>query len=409
VRMPAPAEIARAAARLAFAAAIAATVARALRPPNGYATAHWLLNYDLGFVRRGLPGAVLSLLTGGNVTPAAITVAAFVLLGALALLTLVVCDRALSRSGGDPALPLVLTAFLTSPFWVMNAHLAGYYDTLAYAAQIAALLLLRSGRPRAGALLLGLTVLAHENVLVTGFPLLLLAWQGGWNRDRAGRPAPFAWAMSPLVVFLFLSAVGTRLAGDNFTERLGEHLRGYPFVSEGWDRHLPLWLSWSFGHYFRMCSGDGLYRLLHDKMHGLMLPATIALLGAAVECGRLGRAPLRLLGVIAAVGLPLGLNFVAWDMARFWTIILIQAFLACWIVLEQTPSPRRVPALVTLLAGLAVALNVLRVNPLYDGLEEWLNLKARVLLFLPCAAGLALHAFLRWRAPRPAPDDGDSA
>src|ERR1051325_6529937 len=39
------------------------TFLRALRPPNDFAEAHWLLDYRFGFVKRGLAGMLLSAFT----------------------------------------------------------------------------------------------------------------------------------------------------------------------------------------------------------------------------------------------------------------------------------------------------------------------------------------------------------
>lgn len=409
MRTESASRLARVTALATAALALAVTVARALRAPNGYATAHWLLDYDLGFVRRGLPGTILRIACGGQVTSVAITTVSFLLLAALAGLCLALCDRMLSRCGGSPRMLIITVAFLSSPFWVMNAHLSGYFDTIAYAAQIIALLLLRSGFPRSGILLIAATVFAHENILVTGLPLLLLAWTGGWRVDRAGRPVHGGWIGVPVFFFLMLAVAGTHLVQDNYPARLAEHLREFPFLTDRWDKHLPAWLSENFWIHFERARPQALYRLQHAHMHGLMLPACFALAGAAVECGRLGRRPFRLLTLLAAISGPLCLHFIAWDMARFWTVILMQAFVACWIVLDQTRRLRRIPDMVVLLAALAFLLNVIRVCPLYDGQEELLNLKTRVLFYAPCAAGLALHAFLRSRVPRPTPDRGDSA
>ena len=48
--------------RLALVAwAMAVTMARAVRYPNDFAEAHWLLDYRFGFIRRGFAGTLLSL------------------------------------------------------------------------------------------------------------------------------------------------------------------------------------------------------------------------------------------------------------------------------------------------------------------------------------------------------------
>ena len=44
------------------------TLARAIRTPNDYSEAHWLLDYRFGFIKRGLIGSMCSLAARGGST-----------------------------------------------------------------------------------------------------------------------------------------------------------------------------------------------------------------------------------------------------------------------------------------------------------------------------------------------------
>src|SRR5688500_10058539 len=46
---------------LSIAWSLLVTIARAIRRPNDFAEAHWLLDYQFGFVKRGLIGSLYSL------------------------------------------------------------------------------------------------------------------------------------------------------------------------------------------------------------------------------------------------------------------------------------------------------------------------------------------------------------
>lgn len=58
----------------------AVTTWRALRLPNDFSMAHWLLDYRLGFIKRGLVGSTAALVagvTGGPPSETAIVIASF--------------------------------------------------------------------------------------------------------------------------------------------------------------------------------------------------------------------------------------------------------------------------------------------------------------------------------------------
>ena len=42
------------------------TILRALRWPNDWAEAHWLISYEFGFLKRALPGTIISPFTGAQ-------------------------------------------------------------------------------------------------------------------------------------------------------------------------------------------------------------------------------------------------------------------------------------------------------------------------------------------------------
>src|SRR5262249_36160132 len=155
--------------KVAIAAAMAwtlvVTMLRAARLPNKFSTEHWLIDYRFGFVKRGLVGSVLSVVTGLAGTPPserlidALAIAMFVIFcAALLYVALLVVRR--SRWSTDMALAALV--FLSSPFVVMSAHLIGYYDNIVILLTLLSLALLFRRRVWAGAAVQAVAILVHE-------------------------------------------------------------------------------------------------------------------------------------------------------------------------------------------------------------------------------------------------------
>src|SRR6185369_16556609 len=84
---------------VALGSALAATAARAVRLPNDFAEAHWLLDYRYGFIKRGLAGSVLNLAVrfGLHVSASTIAWIAGVVFAALMATLLAISGRILAR------------------------------------------------------------------------------------------------------------------------------------------------------------------------------------------------------------------------------------------------------------------------------------------------------------------------
>src|SRR6185436_3901677 len=125
---------------VALGSALAATAARAVRLPNDFAEAHWLLDYRYGFIKRGLAGSVLNLAVrlGLHVSASTIAWISAVVFAALMAALLAIAGRILMRLEWSGALYLTLAAFTTSPFIVTSAQLLGYLDHLTFLLTLAA-------------------------------------------------------------------------------------------------------------------------------------------------------------------------------------------------------------------------------------------------------------------------------
>jgi hypothetical protein len=391
--------------RLALVAwAMVVTMARAVRSPNDFAEAHWLLDYRFGLIRRGFAGSVLSLASAAGVAvPAERTVAllAFAVFAIFVLVLLWAVAR-LVASDADPALSFAAAAvFATSPFIVMTAHFMGYLDHLFIAAGFGAAWLARSGRVRAAALLAAAGVLVHESFVVVGLPLVLVGASlrpGARVRAWAGL-LPLAL---PLAAALALWASESLVLDRGVLRgQLTARLSAFPFVGGDMNLFVPEWLTtgtlatWeSQRHAF--------WRHLSDpNLLGLMVPSGVFLVLASsvlTPAGWRGRRTVRVLAVVIA---PLLLHAVAWDTARIWTYTIVAAFGGLWLGGATDGLGRAAARRWLIVAAVPIIVaNLFARSPLMDGRVERFSAATRVLLYLPFLAGAALALADAWRSRR---------
>jgi hypothetical protein len=389
---------------LAVAWTTGVTVARTLRWPNDFAEAHWLLDYRLGFIRRGLAGDVLRRIAvpfNGSVTEGAIAAAAAIVFVAFCLALLGVVLRILRRTSWAPDAVLACLAFLSSTFVVTSAHIFGYLDQAFLLLVTGAAALVLRGRVLPGAIVACLAILVHESALVVGFPAVILAWWLKGDGNMASRLRG-AWLLLPIAIFV-ASGATDRMQQDPATqERLTRRLARAEFVRGDMHVFVPAWLAEDFSSKFEENSRHAGERLVSAPQYGRILPTLAALLAVAFLRFRLRRADAVLVAATAAA--PLVLHLVAWDTDRIWTYVLANAFLALWAVAETTPPLDGERRALRALGVLAIAVNAILATPLLDGLAERFTLGARLALYAPV---LAAAAYLIVRRHTDRADVGD--
>jgi hypothetical protein len=159
-----------------------------------YRQSYWILNYDLGFVRRALVGAVAELLFGHAArTERFIQIEAFYVSTLAIFLYCLLAAVATARHSSAESFGFVILGLLGGQMMAQIGFDPGNFDQFNFiAATLVLLLLLRSVHPLAllaSGCLLALSVFVHEAVVVVHVPLLLvLAWVelrkrgGSWGR-----------------------------------------------------------------------------------------------------------------------------------------------------------------------------------------------------------------------------------
>jgi hypothetical protein len=162
---------------LLLAWALFITATRAIRSPNDFAEALWLLDYRFGFIKRGLIGSLISILNQFGFelkNERAIAEFSFIIFFVFCLILMAISWCILKKASWGKDAFLVLAVFLTSPFIVMSAHLVGYFDNIIILTTIGSILLILRGYPWYAGFLTGIAVLIHESVILIGVPLLVL-------------------------------------------------------------------------------------------------------------------------------------------------------------------------------------------------------------------------------------------
>jgi len=394
--------------------AMVVTMARAVRYPNEFAEAHWLLDYRFGFIKRGLAGSIYSLLAWAGVIPrsaTAIAILSFTVFGAL-VAVLLAASRRILDADTDRALSFSATAvFATSPFIVMAAHFMGYLDHLIVLATFTAAWLAVRGRFWPAAVLAAAGVLVHESFLLIGLPLVLVAaglapaepaMPGSAPPGPLPRSRQYLPFVLPLVAAVALFVSETMILGAAvLRQQLAARLTAFPFVAGDMNLFVPEWLTagtWANvreqAHAFWRHVGDS------NLLRLMVPPALFLVVFSWATAPPEARARRAYMGILV-VALPLLLHAAAWDTARIWTYTILVAFGFAWLHAGQPVAvPSRVNRLLLAAAAVVLLAGIFGRSPLMDRQEERFSAAMRLFLYAPSLAGTALVLIDGWRERR---------
>lgn len=375
--------------------AFGVTLLRGLRRPNDWAEAHWLIGYDFGLIKRGLPATLLRPFTAASPERAemAITLVATALTALLCLVLIAVCGSILRRAGFSRNAVVAVAVFATSPFVVMTGHLNGYFDAPIVLLTVLAVTLAWRGRAGWAALALTIGLLVHETIFIIGFPTVIWAALLANRRDVAtGQAAArrLAPLLAPLVAFAALFVYQSfAIDAAELESTLITHLETFPFIQYDQEVIVPRAFAKSFVAHFQSQSPRVWGRLFDPGLMLAMLPTVAVWLLFIRQALRAANTPRRL---IMAAGLlpflPLALHLIAWDTARIWSYPIIVALLVGWVAcLAAEPARLRAAdsRLLTVLGLSTLPLNVFGRVPLMDWRVERFSNWWRAALYAPAA------------------------
>lgn len=374
-----------------LAVAFAFTIARGFRLPNDWAEAHWLIDYGIaGFIKRGLPGTVLGLFAPAD-PEMAIQCVSLVLLVVFLVAMFV---RSATTALRDKPDAIIASIFLCSPFFVLSAHLNGYYDNILFLLGISSAYLLRRNRTLLASILLAAGVFVHETMLLVVLPAVL---HGVFSRNLLvsnSNSAGFRKTMQSLVLPVFLPILAFAFValftahGEAAEGKLIEHLSGFSFIGNGRATMVPQAFSTSFLSYLQSQSAEGVRRLFHPGyllIDGVPLLAMLCLAWAKLRGLRCRKVVFS--GLVLVTLLPLLLHFIAWDTSRIWSYSAIAFFLAYTSLQSGIPMPSNAEGssngFIHIIALLALFIVFAAPVPLMDGETDTMNTAARVAFYLP--------------------------
>lgn len=372
------------------------TMMRGQRRPNDWVEAHWLISYQFGLIKRGLPGTLLKPLISLAPTQAEsiITTASFVITALFSIALLALCWSILQRSAFSTTAVLIVAVFLTSPFIVMSGHLNGYSDGQIMLLSIVATALVLRGRMWAAALALTIGLFIHETIFFIGFPAVL--WAGlmvtGFKKTQIvwKQLTPF---LLPLVAFIALFLYQSfAVDAGSLESALVTYLKTFPFIRYDQEVIVPRSFAKSFVAQFQSQSPRVWGRLFDPYLMMTILPVTIALglfTHAALREGNASRR-LRVVGILLPF-LPLILHLIAWDTPRIWTYPIFVALLTAWVACRLA-DPHKLADLnhrpLNIACLLILPLNILGRIPLMDWRVERFSILWRVILYSPLAVAV---------------------
>jgi hypothetical protein len=354
---------------------LAYSLLRGLRSPNLWAATHGLFDYESGFTRRGLMGAVLRLIDA----PFVYTYAFFFWLSAALLaanVALLVVLTAGNFRRRDAAPAWATLVYFSGMGVVFMAHTIGYFDQAGLLLALAALCV-RDFRARYALVAIGLSllILVHETAFVTFGPVLcfilaLDAYRAATPGRMRALAALAAW-LTLEVVLVGRSSLSPAAAQDLFATLQAR--ADFPLRRDAFDvltrsfadnvaATLAMWRDPSFRDAF-----------LHSAL--VALPSIAFILGVAVHALAAGKRDRRLWVGACVAGLsPLALHLVGWDCVRWNTLAITTSFVVLLAVTRlagagpRDSDVRGSPAM-AIVAVLIVVLNLATGVTLFDNRE----------------------------------------
>lgn len=377
--------------------AMLATTLRAWRTPNDFAEAHWLLNYDFGFVKRALPGEILSIITDFfslTITAELIACVATALFALFCLALLYISWRILQRSDWSSSAILIVIIFACSPFIVMSAHINGYYDDMVILLGVCAIYLIQKNKIWQGAIILAISVLVHENTILLTLPVFYFSWFLINQKRRQENKAtlPFIPLLIPLVVFIAILLGMMNLENGNFIALYTEKLTSFSFIEKDRNTLVPQWIIGGMDESITPHIGETLLHLGSQTSQHLITPSMLMIIFfMAITFGKQS-SHLELLIIIGVCLAPQLMHLVAWDSHRIWTYSILASFLALWVYSENKPAVRHGSS-VDVIYFIAILLNIMFLTPLMDTeYDQLYDIDKRLLYFGPVILGSLLIA-----------------
>ncbi len=312
---------------------------RGVRMPGSYAMGHWLINYETGFIKRGMIGTLMLPFfhfKAPQEIRLIIQIISTATLFAMGI-TAVFAGRMLTRKevGGGPILWLPFIAFCTSSFIVVASAMNGFFDRFLEITTLIGVFAVIRGRFHAVPFIAMFALSIHELFFVYGFPALALAvlmklaegYREGGLRSR--QVAYFIGVtLLPSIVFylsILLSQAG--ICSTQF-DQLEENAAAVGVIDKSSVDFLVLFhLHHNLEENYEMQRYEAFSdRVFRKDIARNVFPTTLYLSFWIIALLVLARQKKLIVPALFAVAMPLAAHLVAWDTHRFTNFTIFQSF-----------------------------------------------------------------------------------
>jgi hypothetical protein len=377
------------------------TVLRALRWPNDWTEAHWLISYEFGFIKRALPGTLISPFVDFESAELVIKIVSAIFLVLFILLLVWICYRVFAKQFNSV---LVALLFLTSPYIVMSGHLNGYYDNIVMIISILACQLVMREKIWSASILLAIGMFVHETILLVGLPsVVFIAFIKHVKNGKATsfrrlfEGFIFRYKMLlaiPLLVFICIIVYQLKFMDSGIIkDSITTHLSQFKFIEGDRNFHVPSEFTTSFIWYLKNQSPEFFNRIFEKTyLVQIGLPLSVLLVTCWHRLREITVNRTIFFSLVIIIALPLSLHLVAWDTSRIWTYPLVVSMLALWGLSEifpQTYTQIKGYKYFSIIIIAIIVFQLFSLIELMGGAQERFTNGQRILLYTP-----SLLAFL---------------
>lgn len=345
------------------------TMLKGIRFPNMWSYSHFLFNYDHGFVKRGLIGAIMGLFN----SPFLISYEFFFLFSIIifiiniVLLCLLIRDMTDSQNNISGLSAMV---FASSLAIVFLSHTVGYFDHLGL--MIALITFRMNGfykKFRFLLITLPFVLLIHEAILIIFYPVIFISLLLSIEKEERKKKLITLWVFSAVLVIFVGIISNSQLtmpeAKDMYTRlqaKIAYPLRQDAFLVLTRDSKANFEIMKSIWH-SPETSGQFTTSLI------VTAPSFLVLIYLVILILRKAKVNFNLIMFSAAAALsPMLMHLAGWDMHRWNTLVITTSFLMFYVVFTKNKNESFTASgyLISILV-LVIFLNGISVIDLFDG------------------------------------------
>ncbi|CAD7816587.1 hypothetical protein CHRY9390_03199 [Chryseobacterium aquaeductus] len=372
--------------------ALVFSVLKSIRLPNEWSEAHWMLDYRLGFIKRGLAGEIFGFFFEKN--EFSILVLTAVILAGLYVVVLFTAIKytnvSKERFNYDV---LFYTIFFLSQYVVFTADLIAYFDHLIFLMTFLSVYFIKKKLIFLSSILISVALLIHElsfflMLPISLFTLVVIEFKDQNHNFKNLFESQF---IKKIGLFLFLPFVTIfsisyyqEIGGSQYAEILN-YLQSINFISDVTADSVANAYTSKFTYYLKEESGRFFQRLFISRCTILYgIPLFLMMILIFKKFIKVNFYILILLIICTLI--PLLLHAIAWDTYRIWSFPYMILFLGNWILnseFKQQISTEKIPFWILPFFVISFLLVSMIPNPLLHIEEERFSWQQRLLLLIP--------------------------